>query len=76
MDILLYIGSAIIFIWGIAHIIPTKSVVKGFGEISEDNSKIITMEWAAEGITLSFIGLLVFLVTAIGSAKSSFRSCI
>ncbi|MFC2062340.1 hypothetical protein ACFLS8_00130 [Chloroflexota bacterium] len=66
MDILLYIGSAVLIIWGIAHIIPTKSVVKGFGEISADNTKIITMEWAAEGITLCFIGLLVLLVTAIG----------
>lgn len=70
MDILLYIGSAIIFIWGIAHIIPTKSVVKGFGEISEDNTKIITMEWAAEGITLCFIGLLVLLVTAIVGSQN------
>ena len=65
MDILLYIGSAIIFIWGISHIIPTRSVVKGFGDLSPDNTKIITMEWAAEGITLCFIGLLVFLVTVI-----------
>ena len=70
MDILLYIGSAIIFIWGIAHIIPTKSVVKGFGEISEDNTKIITMEWVAEGITLCFIGLLVLLVTAIVGSQN------
>ncbi|MFC2056188.1 hypothetical protein ACFLTO_01290 [Chloroflexota bacterium] len=65
MDILLYIGSVIILIWGIAHIIPTKSVVKGFGEISDDNTKIITMEWVAEGITLCFIGLLILLITAI-----------
>ena len=70
MDILLYIGSAIIFIWGIAHIIPTKSVVKSFGEISEDNTKIITMEWVAEGITLCFIGLLVLLVTAIVGSQN------
>ncbi|MFC2009840.1 hypothetical protein ACFLT6_00325 [Chloroflexota bacterium] len=71
MDILLYIGSAIIFIWGIAHIIPTKSVVKGFGEISDDNTKIITMEWAAEGMTLCFIGLLVLLVTAIVGSQNT-----
>lgn len=69
MDVLLYVGSAIIFVWGIAHIIPTRSVVKGFGEISEDNTKIITMEWAAEGITLCFIGVLVLLVTAVGGSQ-------
>ena len=62
MDVLLYIGSTVILIWGIAHIVPTKSVVKGFGGISEDNIRIITMEWVAEGLTLCFIGLLVLLV--------------
>lgn len=62
-NVLLYIGSAIIVIWGIAHIVPTKSVVKGFGSISQDNRRIITMEWIAEGLTLCFIGLLVLFVT-------------
>ena len=62
-EILLYIGSAIITLWGIAHIVPTKSVVSGFGAISQDNKRIITMEWIAEGLTLCFIGLLALLVT-------------
>ena len=62
-NILLYIGSAVIIIWGIAHIIPAKSVVNGFGSISQDNRRIITMEWVAEGLTLCFIGLLVLIVT-------------
>lgn len=62
-NILLYIGSAVIIIWGIAHIIPAKSVVSGFGSISQDNRRIITMEWVAEGLTLCFIGLLVLIVT-------------
>ncbi len=48
-DILLYIGSGVITVWGIAHIIPTKNVVNGFGTISDDNRRIITMEWVAEG---------------------------
>jgi hypothetical protein len=61
--ILLYVGAAIITIWGIAHIVPTKSVVSGFGQISRDNRLIITMEWIAEGLTLCFIGLLVLVVT-------------
>ena len=61
--ILLYVGSAIITIWGIAHIAPIKSVVGGFGQISRDNKRIITMEWIAEGLTLIFIGLLVLFVT-------------
>jgi len=62
-DILVYTGSGVITLWGIAHIVPTKSVVKGFGPISEDNKRIITMEWVAEGLALCFIGLLVMVVT-------------
>ncbi|UCG92088.1 MAG: hypothetical protein JSV97_13715 [candidate division WOR-3 bacterium] len=65
-NILLYIGSAVITLWGISHIVPTKSIVTGFGEISQDNKRIITMEWIAEGLTLCFIGLLVLFVTILG----------
>ena len=70
--ILLYIGSAIPFLWGVSHLFPTKSVVKGFGDISEDNARIITMEWITEGVALVFIAAVVFLVTVIdpGSATS------
>jgi hypothetical protein len=64
-EVLLYIGSAVSIVWGIAHLAPTKPVVKGFGEISADNRRIITMEWLAEGFTLIFIGLLVALITAL-----------
>jgi len=57
------IGSLVITLWGIAHLFPTKSVVTGFGAISLDNKRIITMEWIAEGLALCFIGVLVLLVT-------------
>ena len=57
--VLLYLGSIVITLWGVSHIIPTKSVVAGFGTLSSDNYRIITMEWVAEGLTIIFIGLLV-----------------
>ncbi|MFB0515085.1 MAG: hypothetical protein ACETWG_00590 [Candidatus Neomarinimicrobiota bacterium] len=50
-DILLHIGSAIIIVWGIAHLVPTRNIVAGFGDLSPDNTRIITMEWIAEGLT-------------------------
>ena len=59
-------GSIIVLVWGIAHMVPTRSVVKGFGEISQDNKRILTMEWLAEGVALCFIGLLGLLVTLYG----------
>ena len=69
-EILLYVGAGIITVWGIAHLIPTRAIVNGFGNISEDNKKIITMESIAEGITLCFIGILVILVTALADSQS------
>jgi hypothetical protein len=62
-SILLFAGAALTALWGIAHLFPTNSVVKGFGKLSADNRNIITMEWIVEGIFLIFIGLLVALVT-------------
>ena len=69
-QVLLYSGSAFIAFWGIAHLFPTKSVVAGFGEISADNKRIITMEWIIEGIALIFIGSINAIVTAIDHTSS------
>jgi hypothetical protein len=63
--VLLYLGAALSALWGIAHLFPTVSVVKGFGAISADNQHIITMEWIVEGVSLIFIGALVASVTFI-----------
>ncbi len=62
--VLAYLGAGAIFVWGVGHLIPTRSVVSGFGELAADNSRIITMEWLAEGLTLCFIGVLAALVTS------------
>jgi len=67
--VLLYLGAALTGLWGIAHLFPTRSVVKGFGDISLDNQHIITMEWIVEGVSLIFIGVLVAVVTVIDPAS-------
>ena len=64
-QILLYLGAFFTLAWGVAHLFPTRSVVEGFGEISKDNERIITMEWIVEGVGLIFIGLLVAVVTMV-----------
>lgn len=68
--ILLIIGAFIVAFWGIAHIFPTRGVVLGFGGISQDNKRIITMEWVVEGISLAFVGFLVVLVTIVAGADN------
>jgi len=62
--VLLYLGAIVLVVWGVAHIIPTRNVVAGFGPLSQDNRINITMEWVAEGLALAFVGALVALVTA------------
>ncbi|MHC4184276.1 MAG: hypothetical protein ACYSR0_13095 [Planctomycetota bacterium] len=63
--VLLYSGALLPFVWGISHLFTTRSVVKGFGEISLDNKRIITMEWIIEGVAHIFIGAVVASVTYI-----------
>ena len=58
-----YLAWAIVIAWGVAHIVPTNAVVKSFGDISADSRRIITMEWVAEGLALTFIGVLILVVT-------------
>lgn len=57
------IGCGLICVWGIIHLIPTGSIVKGFGNISPDSRRIITMTWVADGLILIFAGLQVGILT-------------
>ena len=64
-NVLLFIGAFLPIVWGIAHLFPTASVVKGFGDISIDNKRILTMEWITEGVALIFLGVMLVCVTYI-----------
>jgi hypothetical protein len=68
-NILFWIGSLLPIAWGISHLFPTRSVVKGFGDLSDDNRRIITMEWITEGVALIFIGSVALVATIIDSAS-------
>jgi len=72
--ILLYVGSALPLLWGIAHLFPTRSVVEGFGDISLENKRIIMMEWIIEGVALIFIGIIVATVTYLDYTSSISRT--
>jgi len=64
-DVLVYVGGAVLALWGVAHIAPTRSVADSFGEISGDSRRILVMEWVAEGVTHISIGVLVILMAAL-----------
>jgi hypothetical protein len=62
-DPLAYLAAAVVCLWGVSHIIPTKTVVAGFDDISNDNRYIITMEWVAEGLSFIFVAALIGVIT-------------
>ena len=72
-SIFFFFSGALTIIWGTAHLFPTKNVVKNFGNISADNKRIITMEWIIEGISLIFVGILIFLIAITGSPTNLSR---
>jgi len=65
MAALLYVASALTGLWGIAHLFATRGVLAGFGELTADNRRIITMEWIVEGVALVSLASLVATVTAV-----------
>ncbi len=69
----LYLGAAVTGVWGIAHLFATRGVVRGFGDLSTDNRRIITMEWMVEGVALISTATFVAAATAVdpGAAVSS-----
>ena len=73
-QILVYAGAGLTMLWGIAHLFPTRSVVKGFGKISVDNERIITMEWIGEGVALILLGLIAAAVNAIDPVSAVSRA--
>ncbi len=73
-DVFIFLAALLSVIWGVAHLFPTKNVVKGFGTISLDNQRVITMEWINEGATLIFIGALIAAVTLVDPASGAART--
>jgi hypothetical protein len=60
--LLLCSGALILILWGVAHVAATRGVVGLFGLLTDENRRILTMEWVAEGLALLFIGAIVLLV--------------
>jgi len=68
-EVLLFVAAGLTGLWGIAHLFATKGVVAGFGDISVDNRRVITMEWITEGVALISVAAVVAVATAIEPAS-------
>ena len=77
-DALAFAAGGLVFLWGIAHVIPTRQVVAGFGEIGRDNRLVLTMEWVAEALAMWLVAALVVAVAVAGTgdtARLVYRVC-
>jgi len=66
-------AAAITALWGVAHAVPTRRVVAGFGPIGVDNRRVLVQEWLAEAVTLWGVAGLVVVVTAVGGGTDVTR---
>ncbi len=71
-DVLALLAAGIVTAWGVSHIVPTRQVVAGFGDIGTDNRYIITMEWVVEALGFFFAAAVVASVAVadVGEAAS------
>lgn len=63
---LAYLAAGIVALWGVAHAIPTRQVVGGFGPISADNRRILLQEWLVEAFAMWGLAALVAIATLSG----------
>lgn len=68
--VLMYIASLSVFAWGVGHLFPTRSIVRGFGELSADNKRIVAMEWITEGVALIFIASVIAATTSVDGSSA------
>lgn len=69
-DALAYAAAGLLVLWGTAHVIPTRQVVAGFGEIVRDNRLVLMMEWVAEALAMWLVAVLVAAVTTAGDGEA------
>jgi hypothetical protein len=61
-------------VWGVSHIVPSRSVVAKYGRPGDDGHNVLLMEWISEGAFLIFLGVLVTIVSAIDLQASTARA--
>src|SRR5512133_261331 len=66
-----YVAAGLVGLWGVAHAVPTRQVVAGFGPITVDNRRVLLQEWLAEAFTMWGLASAVIAVTMAGGAGSA-----
>jgi hypothetical protein len=69
-EVLAYVAAGLVGLWGVAHAVPTRQVVAGFGAITVDNRRVILQEWLVEAFTMWGLAAAVISATVVGGAGS------
>jgi hypothetical protein len=69
--ILAYLAGAVVAVWGVAHVVPTRQVLGGFEPVTTDNRRIIAQEWLAEAFTMWGVAAVVIVATAAARGPDS-----
>ena len=56
---------------GVAHAVPIRQVVAGFGPITSDNRRVLRQEWLAEAFTMWGTAAIVIAATTAGGAADA-----
>jgi hypothetical protein len=68
--VLAYVAAGLVALWGVAHAIPTREVVRGFEPITRDNRRVLIQEWLAEALALWGVAATIIGISAIGPEGS------
>jgi hypothetical protein len=69
-EVLAYVAAGLVGLWGVAHAVPTRQVVAGFGPITVDNRRVIVQEWLVEAFTMWGLAAAVISATVVDGAGS------
>lgn len=65
------LAAAVVALWGLAHAIPTRQVVAGFGPIGPDNRRVILQEWLAEAFAMWGLAAVITAATLAGGGTDA-----
>jgi|SRR5664280_910559 len=72
--VLALLAVSVVALWGVTHVIPTRSVLAAFAPISVDNRRVVLQERLVEAVTMWGIAALVIVTTVVGGADTEVTS--
>jgi len=69
--VLAYAAAALVGLWGVAHVIPTRQVLASFEPVTADNRRVFLQEWLAEAFTMWGLAAVVVVATSVDAGSEA-----